>query len=160
MNKTRKWIVPFSGLTFDVPEGDLTTPNWEHFWSGEKSLWDAASEGDIPTLQSFVEHDVDPDARNDEDDTPLMCAAAQGQNQTVDFLLTRGANINAANLIHLTPLMLAAENGHLETVKLLLERGADVNMRQEFFGNETTAAEIAARAGHSEIAKLLEQALT
>ena len=76
MNDKTKWVVPFSGQTFDVPDRDLTIPNWQKFWSGEKSLWDAASEGDIPTLKSFVEQHVDLNARDDEDNTPLLCAAA------------------------------------------------------------------------------------
>ena len=68
------------------------------------------------------------DARDLDDNTPLMMAAMQGYIEIVKLLIRDGANVNhASNSHHFTALHLAALNGHAEIVKLLIESKADVN---------------------------------
>lgn len=132
-------------------------------WHGEKHVWEAAAEGDIPALQSFLTNGVDVNvADGNEDFTPLICAAGAGQRQAIDFLLAQGADVNKSDLCGMTPLMAAAGCGHVEVVKLLLENGADVTSRLRMPASHAgnTVVEFASRNGHSDVVAILEKAKT
>jgi ankyrin repeat protein len=74
----------------------------------------------------------------------------------VGFLLQRGARVNAdaerGGTYVNTPLMMAAIQGHEHIVRALLHAGADADVR--VYGGHT-AAELAAKYNHKEVAQLL-----
>lgn len=153
-NSTRQW--PPQDKTVSSASQSETLPTW----NGEKSVWQAAVQGDIPALQSFLANGVNVDQMEDEGYTPLIYAAQEGQNNVVEFLLNNGANVNATNLYGWTPLMAAVAGGHVDTVKLLLERGVEVKAKAGVLTNppEDTAIAIATRKGYFDIVGLLKEA--
>lgn len=88
--------------------------------------------------------------------TPLSYAAYQGYDAAIRLLLSRGARVDAdatggATYIN-TPLMMAAIQGHTSTALQLLRGGADAGIRVH---GGHTAAELAAKYRHLELARLL-----
>ena len=154
-----KFYVPFTNTTGELPESDdFSQPNWELAWNGEKSLWQAAVQGDLAALQSFLAHGVHVDERGNEESTPLICAAGRGHIDAVEFLLDNGADINGIDMFGTTPLMAAAASGNIDMVKLLLERGADVAVKSiRHAVADETALDVAIRNGHTAVAEVLKK---
>lgn len=126
------------------------------------------------------------EARNKQDESPLMMAAIKGNVEAVKALIARNADVNktgwtplhyAATGGHLkmielllehyafidaqapngnTPLMMAAYFGTPEAVKLLIEQGADVKMTNQ---SGKTALDFAQMAKHRNSAELITEAL-
>jgi len=88
--------------------------------------------------------------------TPLAYAAYQGNDRVVRYLIERGARVDGdardGGAYVNTPLMMAAIQGHETIVRRLLAAGADADVR--VFGGHT-AAELAAKYQHRELAQLL-----
>ena len=119
----KKVIGSFIGLilVLMVLTGCMTT---------DSRLHDAAVNGDLRSVQRYVERRANIDYRSSyTGSTPLINAAAHGHFDIVRYLVERGANINIRNSGGGTPLLNAAYNGHFEIVKYLVERGADINLR-------------------------------
>lgn len=72
---------------------------------------------------------VDPNAQDEEGDTPLHYCSVYKDNACVDILLENGANPNMQNCTLLTPFHYAAANAF--RVKKFLECGADPNIQDE-----------------------------
>jgi ankyrin repeat protein len=84
---------------------------------------------------------------------PLIQAASFGFDEIAQLLIEAGANLESSGgRPHSTPLSAAARAGHLSTVNLLLDAGAD---RKATLHGGVTAADVAERAGQTEIAALL-----
>ncbi|MEJ7930141.1 ankyrin repeat domain-containing protein [Ramlibacter sp. AN1015] len=124
------------------------------------------------------------EARNREDESPLMMAALKGHTEMVRRLIARDAHVSkpgwaplhyAATGGHLeimalllehhafidaespngtTPLMMAAMYGTAPAVKLLLDAGADVTMRNQL---GMTALDFAVQAQRRDAAELIAQ---
>jgi len=84
----------------------------------------------------LLEHGADPDAKNDEHQTPLHHASVFGSVKGVQLMLEHGANINARTRGGHTPLHRVLFNlddnydtldMFLETIRCLLEHGADID---------------------------------
>ncbi len=99
----------------------------------EKSLVDACwhacyHDGDVESVQSFLDRGVDINARAPcSGAAPLDAAIFGDQMELVGHLIDRGADIEGIGYGENTPLMAAANQGNLPTVTLLLGRGADPN---------------------------------
>ena len=119
----------------------------------EYSSWiRAAAEGDISTIQSYINKGYDVNTLYDltislpdgvtliTGSNALTVAAEYNQEEVVKLLLANGANANLANIRGITPLMNASANGHENIVKLLLDNGADVNAKSH---NGLTALDLA-----------------
>ncbi|AEG93072.1 ankyrin repeat domain-containing protein [Ramlibacter tataouinensis] len=83
---------------------------------------------------------------------PLHYAATHGHLEVMDLLLEHHAFIDAESPNGTTPLMMAAHYGTPAAVKLLLEAGADVNMRNQL---GLTAIDFANRANRRDAAELI-----
>ncbi len=91
-------------------------------------LLEAASRGDLETVDRLLAKGLSVNTRDKHGMTPLMYAAAAGSYGVVRYLLKRGADANARNSNGSTALMLAALDGHTITIRVLLPY-ADINMR-------------------------------
>jgi ankyrin repeat protein len=91
----------------------------------------------------------DVNARDRDENTPLMVKAKKGKFHSCRELIKNGANPNVTNRIGCTPLHLAIPSGSLKTVKVLLDAGARVN------GGKFNDISNAIKYGKYEIAKLL-----
>jgi ankyrin repeat protein len=83
---------------------------------------------------------------------PLHSAVAGDHDAVVAVLLEAGADVNATQRHGFTPLHGAAQNGADATVNRLLAAGADPAARND---DGRTAADLAAEAGHTELAAQL-----
>jgi ankyrin repeat protein len=115
-------------------------------------LHSAASAGDVKRVKELLEKGADPNARDENDNTPLHLAASWGHVGIVKLLLGHGANLNAQNKYGRTPLHKAAYWNRVDVVRLLLEHGANPNV-QDIDG--WTPLHDAAIWSHVEIVKLL-----
>jgi ankyrin repeat protein len=87
--------------------------------------------------------------------SPFSEAAAKGNTHAMAMLLNKGdVEINATELAD-PPLCRAAENGHLEAVKLLVLQDEALAINQSTVTVQDTALCIAARAGDSEMVRVL-----
>jgi ankyrin repeat protein len=92
---------------------------------------------------------IDVDARNANDESPLMLASLRGQEEVVRKLIARDAAVNKPGW---TPLHYAATNGHIAIMKLLLENHAFIDSTSP---NETTPLMMAAMYGSIQGVELL-----
>jgi len=86
---------------------------------------------------------------------PLHSALAAGHEDVAALLVEHGAEVGSAQAHGITPLMEAAQNGLAASAALLLARGADPKAYDD---DILTAAEMADRAGHAEIAAQIRAA--
>ncbi|RZI70876.1 MAG: hypothetical protein EOP13_19745 [Pseudomonas sp.] len=101
----------------------------------------------IDVLLSSKKTDID--ARNANDESPLMLAALRGQEDVVRKLIARDAAVNKPGW---TPLHYAATNGQIAIMKLLLENYAFIDAPSP---NETTPLMMAAMYGSTQGVELL-----
>jgi ankyrin repeat protein len=92
---------------------------------------------------------TDVEARNSNDESPLMLAALKGERDVVTKLIARDADVNKPGW---APLHYAATNGHIEIMKQLLEESAFIDAQSP---NGTTPLMMAAMYGSTEAVKLL-----
>lgn len=92
---------------------------------------------------------IDVDARNRQDESPLMIAALKGMTEVARQLVDKGADVNKPGW---TPLHYASTHGHLEIMNLLLEQHAYVDAESP---NGTTPLMMAAMYGTPSAVKLL-----
>ncbi|KAB8238206.1 ankyrin repeat domain-containing protein [Aspergillus alliaceus] len=75
----------------------------------------------------LLQHNIDKDSRDVDEQTSLSWAACRGHEEVVRFLLDKGANPDTKDKDGMTPLSWAASNGWMGIVQLLLERHVDPN---------------------------------
>jgi palmitoyltransferase len=87
--------------------------------------------GDLVALQSLASSaELDVDARDESNVTPLHWAAINAHVGVCRWLLQHGAKVDAiGGDLKATPLQWAARNGHLYVIHLLLQHGADPTLR-------------------------------
>jgi hypothetical protein len=76
--------------------------------------------------------------------------------EVIEFYISRGVSPNARDAIGMTPLIVAAQHGQVKACVVLLESGADLTALSMRDG--LSAIEVAAAAGHSELARFLKVA--
>ncbi|MDD5456106.1 MAG: ankyrin repeat domain-containing protein [Candidatus Margulisbacteria bacterium] len=106
-----------------------------HFSTVEEQLsyckeWiEAASNGDLETVKSFIHKRIPIEMKDDNGRTALPTAVFNGHKEIVELLIKNGADVNTIDNTGTTPLMWAAFRGYTEIVDLLLEKNADVKAR-------------------------------
>lgn len=154
---------------------------------GNRGLYLALREPSLKAAQALIDWPkTNVEARNRQDESPLMMAALKGHTDLVKKLIARGADVNkpgwaplhyAATGGHLeilnilleehafidaespngtTPLMMAAQYGSTASVKLLLEAGADTAMKNQL---GLTALDFARRGNRPDAAQLISEAI-
>ena len=122
--------------------------------NGNTALMMAAYKHNKPAAEALIAKGA---AVNRPGWTPLHYAAASGDNDIARLLLAHGARLDAQSPPasgKFTPLMMAAREGHEDTAVFLLGQGADPKLKN---GEGLTAAEIARRADHADIAAALDK---
>ncbi|MEA2537522.1 MAG: uncharacterized protein QOF11_1756 [Chloroflexota bacterium] len=146
-----------SGGLSASPDEAATPPIEQRSADGFTALHLAAFFGRAEAVRSLLERGADPNpwATGELYVQPLHSAVAGGHADVAELLIHAGAEVNAPQRQGYTPLMGAAQNGMAATVQLLLARGADPRARNE---DVLTAAELADRAGHAEVAATIRAA--
>jgi len=108
---------------------------------------------DTTAAHLFIIAGINPNARDEDEQTALMLASRRGQTDIVKVLLEKGADVSPRETkFGWTAFLLAANGGHTEVARMLLDRGVDVNMKT----NEGMTGLIgAASYGHTETVELL-----
>jgi ankyrin repeat protein len=136
-------------------------------------LIQAAYDGNLPAVQTFLNVGADVNVRNRYGVTALIMAAFKGHTEIVKLLLENGADINTKRISPIilsrklpkeradidaaamdsgaTALIVAVMENRTETVKLLLEKGADLKAKDDF--GRTSL--IMSAGSHIDIVKLL-----
>jgi serine/threonine-protein phosphatase 6 regulatory ankyrin repeat subunit B len=120
--------------------------------NGERSLIDAAKQGDRAAVQALVNGGKNANLAQADGTTALFWAASRNDAQMVDILLRARADVNAANDYGATALYVAAENADAAIVTKLLDAKADPN--KALLSGETPLMQ-AARRGKLEVVGLL-----
>lgn len=87
--------------------------------------FEAARNGDVDTLASYVDAGVPVNLTNQAGDTILMLASYHGHSEAVKTLVERGADVDRLNDRGQSPLAGAVFKGEAEIVRVLTEAGAD-----------------------------------
>lgn len=99
----------------------------------QKTLHEAATLGDLITVELLLRAGKRPSEEDKDRYTPLHWAAAKGHVQVAKLLIEFGAELEKrGGKFLLTPLHMAAGEGHLNTSLLLLDAGAQVNSLDRF----------------------------
>ena len=117
------------------------------------SLLDAAEQGDLQTMDSYLKGSQLVNMRNACLWTPLMKAALNGHLEAVKKLLAKGADVRAIDKGGYSAMMLAASNNFADVVDVLIQHGAEINRIEHTHG--WTALIWAAKRGHLESVKVL-----
>jgi ankyrin repeat protein len=118
--------------------------------AGEPALYLAIREPSlkvVATLLSWPKIDVE--ARNAQDESPLMMACIKGYLELAKELIARGADVNKPGW---APLHYAATKGHIELISLLLDNYAYIDASSP---NGSTPLMMAAMYGTPSAVKLL-----
>ncbi|MDR3451355.1 MAG: ankyrin repeat domain-containing protein [Rhodoferax sp.] len=117
---------------------------------GQNGLLMALNEPALKAAQALLDAPkIDVEARNRQDESPLMIAALKGQLDMVRELIAKGADVNKPGW---APLHYAATGGHLEIMSLLLDNSAYIDAASP---NGTTPLMMAASYGTPAAVKLL-----
>ena len=113
----------------------------------------AASTGKSERVRLLLEKGADAKARTRRNETALADAATAGDEATVALLLEHGAEVNVQDVRGYSPLLYAAGSDAMPAgvVRMLLAKGADRTAK----GDDETAQMLAAKRGHTEVARLL-----
>jgi len=113
-----------------VVRGILTEhPEWieSKGYRGFTVLHTAAFYGHERIVELLLQNGADPNARADNDITPLLNACAVGSQPIVELLVRHGANVNHQTKAGTSPLYVAAVGGYRHIVEFLLDKDAQVD---------------------------------
>ncbi|MDJ0832207.1 MAG: ankyrin repeat domain-containing protein [Gammaproteobacteria bacterium] len=119
------------------------------------SLLDAAEQGDLQSMDDFLQGRQLLNMRDACRWKPLMKAALNGHYPAVKKLLDKGAEVDLVDKGGYTAMMLAASNNFADVVELLLENGAEVDHVEQTHG--WSALIWSAKRGHVETVEVLLQ---
>ena len=113
----------------------------------------ASYEGDVNSVNTFIDADINIDYSDENDFTALMMASEKGYLDIVDSLISAGADIDKININGSTALTIASQHGNLDVVNALIDANAKVNYVNNK-GNDagTTSLLFAIEYGHTDVA--------
>lgn len=115
----------------------LATPGAQWWIERNSSEWPqalfvATARNKIPFVQKLLAAGVDPNVRDEINQTALFIAARDGYTEIVQILLAAGADPNLQNKYGRTPLMYAAGRVDIKIVRMLLDAGANPTVKSRF----------------------------
>lgn len=123
--------------------------------AAEINIFDAAREGDVPSIAEYVRQGGDLNVLNSRGYTPFILATYHGHNEAAAALIASGADPCAPDENGNNAYMGVAFKGYAQTAQWLLENTTcDVN---HINGAGQTALMMASLFGREEIVKLLIQ---
>ncbi|MEB3357671.1 MAG: ankyrin repeat domain-containing protein [Synechococcales bacterium] len=141
--RTRRFVFVVVGVTIGIVRGCLEAGNFDYADTnlGEfTALHEAASIGDVATVQTLMQQGTELNSADEEGNTPLfwavaggcypfdmICTATPEHQQIVEMFLSGGADANAKNAYQETPLHWAAASGNTQSVETLINFGAAIN---------------------------------
>ena len=132
---------PLSFVGSPVPSSEL-----------RKDLMEAAKDGNTTKVEKILSFGTDVDARDDENDTPLIVASRFGREGIVQLLVTKAADVEAINNSRSNGVSAAAQGGHVKALRVLVDAGAAVDARNV---DGLTPLALASMGGHLDSVKLL-----
>jgi ankyrin repeat protein len=126
------------------------------YYTLEERLADAVFLADLDEVRALLAEGADPEARDEDDRTPLLAAVAAANAALVAVLLEAGADPNARDADGWTPLHLASQRRDLRIAWLLVHHGADVNA-QDDDGNSVLWRAVLGCGGRTEVVELLRR---
>jgi ankyrin repeat protein/acetyl esterase/lipase len=114
----------------------------------------AACLGDLARVKKYIEQEVDIDASDEMDWTPLYWAVSTSQKDVVWFLIANGARVDVTTKNNRTLLHQAALSGDRTLVEFFISKGADVNAKDNA---GRTPLQQARERGNTEAAELLRK---
>jgi ankyrin repeat protein len=123
--------------------------------NSELRMIEAAQQGHVSQVESFLEEGVNVDAKDPFFKTALMYASVQGNTDLILLLFRHGANVNECTnngYTTDTALILTCEQNQIEAAEMLLQHGADVNFESRF---NWTALHWACDLGNEDLVSLL-----
>lgn len=122
--------------------------------NSDTSLHKAAQRGNVREIKRLLEGEVDVDAKDHKQRTPLYLAAAYGQDEAVELLLKHGANVDGQNFgVGITALFGAVLNNRIKSAKILIKYGTNVNFTTSPFPQNPLHMAVA--LDHVKMAKIL-----
>ncbi len=86
---------------------------------------ESAKNGNLTAVKLFLAAGMDPNVKDESENTAMIYAAGNGHTAVVEALLKAKARVNERNEGGYTALSWAASDGHKDVLRLLLESGAD-----------------------------------
>jgi hypothetical protein len=99
--------------------------------NGRTALHGAAEQGCLLLFALLISAGANLNAKDNQDDTPLLLACKKGMLEMATMLKDAGAAINVANKGGDTPLLAAVAAGNLVLLKLLVRAGANLAARNK-----------------------------
>jgi len=127
-NKEPDWVPGFSA---PAKGGGLKGDDPQIVNEYNKSLLQAAADGDMDQVKSFLLKGSNVNAKDKFGWTALHIATARGSQDMVELLIGSGGEVDAKDIAGGTPLHLAAELGHEALAGLFIAKGADVNAKRD-----------------------------
>ncbi|XP_055015056.1 dynein axonemal heavy chain 12 [Boleophthalmus pectinirostris] len=119
---------------------------------GQTALHVAIEKGFIENAALLLKHGANPDAPDQEEDTPIFTAIRSGRSDLVELLLNSGSNVNQVGCHGRCPLHEASKLGNSHLVDLLLKSGARPDPRSNY---GLTPLALAAQGGHRKVIESL-----
>ena len=86
---------------------------------------------DIQTLKEFIINQIEANAKDENDRTPLHYAAYYGRKQILKLLINKSADVNTMDKLGGTPLYMAVAKGNKEIIELLVSANANLNVKSK-----------------------------
>ncbi len=93
------------------------------------SLWQAADQGDLASVDWYLNHGANVNSKSPGEESALSLAANNGHKEIVTRLIKAGADLDSRNINGHTALMFALNQKHLSIFKELINAGADMNIK-------------------------------
>jgi ankyrin repeat protein len=116
------------------------------------ALLEAATRGDLGTLQRLIAAGGSLEVANGAGETPLLLAVKNNQLAAAVLLIEAGSNINAQAANRDSPWLLAGALGRTEMLRHMIPKGPDFSLRNRFGGNALIPA---CERAHVDTVKLL-----
>ncbi|HXJ19008.1 MAG TPA: ankyrin repeat domain-containing protein [Polyangia bacterium] len=123
----------------------------------DQQMVEAAFVCDLVRVRTLLARGADPNARDEDQRTPLFSAVLGGSVALLGLLLESGADVNARDNRGAAALHFAAEEVLPEAATVLIGRGADLNL-QDDEGNTPLARAVFSARGRYDVVRLLMKA--